>query len=487
MSGRPAPGRSRGRGGDGLDCNLLLTPLWTVGPPTRNHRYDLGLKIPVSAVQLRPWALRIQRLPLVSDLRDRRGHVLVASDSTIRTRHGDARLAHPAVLHALAGGTPIRTASGAPGRRGLRPQPDLRLVRAAPTSRTPGRASPRDTGTGGAATVDVASGPGLRRPRSLPGVRRRRALRPRRRVHRNPVGVAMLPVGVRRRHLRLPVRVEDSDCQAAARPARDCPRRPTVRSRDSARRSPTVALPRPQLRHGRRMSLWLRRTGPRLRRSGPSSSAARRTRPATPRAGAARDGPRGRGRVSHGARQLVGRRVIGAVTVVLLAATRRRRSEAGWYAPLSRGPPPTSSSRRSYCLALAAAGALRWRTVRRLGRNDELVEMDVSSHARKQDRPCPSCGPPAPSATTARLPSPGAAHFLARSRDLSGKRDCRPIHERWELELGYDGSRRDARPRGNPAQPKPGRRASGDLGRAHRLQPGPLGNGGRRNERTHVP
>jgi hypothetical protein len=68
VSPRPAPGRSRGRGGDNEpDCNLLLTPLWTVGLTTGNQRHDLGLKIPVSAVQLRPWALEFQRYQGLSE------------------------------------------------------------------------------------------------------------------------------------------------------------------------------------------------------------------------------------------------------------------------------------------------------------------------------------------------------------------------------------------------------------------------------------
>jgi hypothetical protein len=82
---------------------------------------------------------------------------------------------------------------------------------------------------------------------------------------------------------------------------------------------------------------------------------------------------------------------------------------------------------------------LRWRTVRRLGRNDELVEMDVSSHARKQDPTLPKTWISRairyhrkgyrPQVLLTSLLDP-AAYPAAEIVGL--------YHERWELELGYD-------------------------------------------------
>jgi hypothetical protein len=82
---------------------------------------------------------------------------------------------------------------------------------------------------------------------------------------------------------------------------------------------------------------------------------------------------------------------------------------------------------------------LRWRTVRRLGRNDELVEMDVSSHARKQDPTLPKlwtarairyhCKGYRPQVLLTSLIDPEAYP----AAEIVGL-----YHERWELELGYD-------------------------------------------------
>lgn len=82
---------------------------------------------------------------------------------------------------------------------------------------------------------------------------------------------------------------------------------------------------------------------------------------------------------------------------------------------------------------------LRWRIVRRLGRNDELVEMDVSSHARKQDPTLPKTWIARairyhrkgyrPQVLLTSLLDP-VAYPAAEIVGL--------YHERWELELGYD-------------------------------------------------
>ena len=57
-------------------------------------------------------------------------------------------------------------------------------------------------------------------------------------------------------------------------------------------------------------------------------------------------------------------------------------------------------------------------------------------------------------------------------------------HERWEIELGYDGGEdRDARARGDDAQQDASRRLPGTLGPRPRLQPRPPRDGTHRRTR----
>lgn len=82
---------------------------------------------------------------------------------------------------------------------------------------------------------------------------------------------------------------------------------------------------------------------------------------------------------------------------------------------------------------------LRWRVVERLGRNDSLVEMDVSAQARKKD-------PSLPKTWTVRAIRYHRRGFRPQKL-LTSMLDARRFpadeivglyHERWELELGYD-------------------------------------------------
>jgi hypothetical protein len=82
---------------------------------------------------------------------------------------------------------------------------------------------------------------------------------------------------------------------------------------------------------------------------------------------------------------------------------------------------------------------LKFRTIERLGAGDELVEMDVSSDARKKD-------PSLPRTWRARrihyqIDGFQAQYLLTSLRDperFPAKEIVALYHERWELELGYD-------------------------------------------------
>lgn len=80
-----------------------------------------------------------------------------------------------------------------------------------------------------------------------------------------------------------------------------------------------------------------------------------------------------------------------------------------------------------------------WRLLRRLGKGDELVEMDVSRHARGQD-------PSLPRTWTMRVIRYHRKGFrpqtlltsLLDAKQYPAAEIIALYHERWELELGYD-------------------------------------------------
>jgi hypothetical protein len=86
-----------------------------------------------------------------------------------------------------------------------------------------------------------------------------------------------------------------------------------------------------------------------------------------------------------------------------------------------------------------AKSTTRWRVIKRLGKNDELVEFDVSSQARAYD-------PSLPKTFTARVVKYEKKGFkpqtlvtsLTDSKAFSAAQIVAVYHERWELELGYD-------------------------------------------------
>jgi hypothetical protein len=86
-----------------------------------------------------------------------------------------------------------------------------------------------------------------------------------------------------------------------------------------------------------------------------------------------------------------------------------------------------------------AKSTTRWRVIKRLGKNDELVEFDVSSQARLYD-------PSLPKTFTARVVKYEKKGFkpqtlvtsLTDSKAFSAAQIVAVYHERWELELGYD-------------------------------------------------
>jgi hypothetical protein len=81
----------------------------------------------------------------------------------------------------------------------------------------------------------------------------------------------------------------------------------------------------------------------------------------------------------------------------------------------------------------------KWRVLRRLGKGDELVEMDVSRHSRSQD-------PSLPRAWTMRAIRYHRKGFrpqtlltsLLDAKQYPADEIIALYHERWELELGYD-------------------------------------------------
>jgi hypothetical protein len=81
----------------------------------------------------------------------------------------------------------------------------------------------------------------------------------------------------------------------------------------------------------------------------------------------------------------------------------------------------------------------KWRVLKRLGKGDELVEMDVSSHSRRQD-------PSLPRTWTMRAIRYHRKGFrpqtlltsLLDTKQYPADEIIALYHERWELELGYD-------------------------------------------------
>ena len=86
-----------------------------------------------------------------------------------------------------------------------------------------------------------------------------------------------------------------------------------------------------------------------------------------------------------------------------------------------------------------AKSTSKWRSLRRLGKGDELVEMKVSAHARKQD-------PSLPRTWTMRAIRYQRKGFapqtlltsLLDAETYPAEELAALYHERWELELGYD-------------------------------------------------
>jgi hypothetical protein len=86
-----------------------------------------------------------------------------------------------------------------------------------------------------------------------------------------------------------------------------------------------------------------------------------------------------------------------------------------------------------------AKSTTRWRVIKRLGKNDELVEFDVSSQARAYD-------PSLPKTFTARVVKYEKKGFkpqtlvtsLTDPKAFPAAQIVAVYHERWELELGYD-------------------------------------------------
>ena len=86
-----------------------------------------------------------------------------------------------------------------------------------------------------------------------------------------------------------------------------------------------------------------------------------------------------------------------------------------------------------------AKSTTRWRVIERLGKNDDLVEFDVSPQARRYD-------PSLPKTFTARVVRYEKKGFkpqtlvtsLTDSKAFPASQIVAVYHERWELELGYD-------------------------------------------------
>jgi hypothetical protein len=98
----------------------------------------------------------------------------------------------------------------------------------------------------------------------------------------------------------------------------------------------------------------------------------------------------------------------------------------------------TTAGRNRHWLTRAKS-TTKWRALRRLGKGDELVEMDVSRHARSQD-------PSLPRTWTLRAIRYQRKGFapqtlltsLLDAEEYPADELVALYHERWELELGYD-------------------------------------------------
>jgi hypothetical protein len=86
-----------------------------------------------------------------------------------------------------------------------------------------------------------------------------------------------------------------------------------------------------------------------------------------------------------------------------------------------------------------AKSNLRWRTIQRMGRNDQIVEMDVSPSARKQDPTLPKTWQVRAVVYQRKGFRPQTLLTSMLDAERYPAAEIVPLyHERWELELGYD-------------------------------------------------
>ena len=105
-------------------------------------------------------------------------------------------------------------------------------------------------------------------------------------------------------------------------------------------------------------------------------------------------------------------------------------------APMLLGISSTGQNRHWLTRAKSTS---KWRTLRRLGKGDELVEMKVSDHARRQDPSLPRTW----TMRAIRYQRKGYAPqtlltSLLDAEKYPAEELAALYHERWELELGYD-------------------------------------------------